>query len=121
VIAEVGEKISFSLELADWCRKHIQEMRDEEVNANLFKEQIAQKDSEDDVTTKKRYRQMLEERMITEEEYKSDLVDLETRYKPSNKPVSVDWTVRANESQPVRGVLTRYESGRNKSKTSGST
>ena len=97
VIAEVGEKISFSPELADWCRKHIQEMRDEEVNANLFKEQIALKDSEDYVATKKRYRQMLAERMITEEEYKSDLVDLEARHKPSNKPVSVDWTVRANE------------------------
>ncbi len=97
LIKEVGEKIPLSSELADWCRKHIKEMRDEEVNRNLFKEEILQKEATDYQSKKKRLREMLAEKMITDDEYKSDLLDLETRYKPSEKPVSLDWTIRANE------------------------
>ncbi len=97
LVKEVGEKIPFSPELANWCRKHIKEMRDEEVNENLFKEEIVQKEAEDYQAKKKRLREMLAEKMITDEEYKSDLTDLETRYKPIEKPKSIDWTIRANE------------------------
>lgn len=97
VISEIGDKIPFSSELADWCRKHIKEMRDGEVNENLFKEEIIQKEAGDYQSKKKRLREMLAERMITDEEYKSDLIELETRYKPKEKPVSLDWTIRANE------------------------
>lgn len=97
LVKEVGEKIPFSSELAGWCRKHIKEMRDEEVNENLFKEEIVQKQAEDYQAKKKRLREMLAEKMITDEEYKSDLTDLEAQYKPTEKPKSIDWTIRANE------------------------
>lgn len=73
------------------------EMRDEEVNENLFKEEIVQKQAEDYQAKKKRLREMLAEKMITDEEYKSDLTDLEAQYKPTDKPKSIDWTIRANE------------------------
>lgn len=97
VIAEIGQKIPFSTELANWSRKHIKEMRDEEVNENLFKEEIAQQEAGDYISKKKRLREMLADKMITDDEYKTDLIDLEARYKSTEKPKIIDWTIRANE------------------------
>lgn len=97
LIEEIGSKIPFSPELIEWSRNNIKEMKDKEVNENLFKEEVQLKEADEFVSKKKRLREMLADKMVTDEEYKADLLDLETRYKPSNKPVSVDWTIKANE------------------------
>lgn len=97
LIAEVADYIPLSKDLVDWSKKHIKEMRDDEINQNLFKEDIAKSDAEDFIAKKKRRREMLAEGLITEEEYKSDIADLEARYKPQEKSVDIDWTKRANE------------------------
>jgi len=127
LIEEVIENVPFSDELASWSRKHIKEMRDEEINQNLFREDIAKSEAEDFIAKKKRRREMLAEGYITEEEYRQDIIDLEARYKPKEKRVDLDWTKRANEIvdlaqefvevmeaknqiQPKRKVLTRLGS-----------
>ena len=97
LIEEVTEHIPLSEDFAQWSRKHIKEMRDEEINQNLFKEDIAKTDAEDFIAKKKRRREMLAEGLISEEEYKQDIADLEARYKPQEKPIDFDWTKRANE------------------------
>ncbi len=97
LIEEVTEHIPLSEEFAEWSRKHIKEMRDEEINQNLFKEDIAKTEAEDFIAKKKRRREMLAEGLITEDEYKQDIADLEARYKPQDKRVDFDWTKRANE------------------------
>lgn len=97
LIEEIGTKIPFSPELIEWSRNNIKEMKDKEVNENLFKEEVQLKEADDFVSKKKRLREMLADKMVTDEEYKSDLADLEARYKPSSKVVVVDWTIKANE------------------------
>jgi hypothetical protein len=57
---------------------------------------IQEKDKFKDI--KRKMRKMLANELITEDEYKSDLRDLEERFKASNKPTNTfDWTKRANE------------------------
>lgn len=127
LIKEVGDYLPLSKELADWSKRHIKEMRDAEINENLFKEDIIKSEAEDFIAKKKRRREMLAEGLISEDEYKSDIADLEARYKPQKKQVDLDWTKRANEIvdlaqefvnvmeakdqiQPKRAILTRLGS-----------
>ncbi len=127
LISEVVNYMPFSEDLANWSKRHIKEMRDEEINQNLFREDIAKSEAEDFIAKKKRRREMLAEGLITEDEYKQDIADLEARYKPQDKRVDFDWTKRANEMvdlaqefvavmkakdqiQPKRKILTRLGS-----------
>ena len=91
-------KIPFTAELADWSRKYIKEMRDSEINEHLLKEEVAQQEVGDYIKRKKKLRELLANELITEDEYKFDLSDLEERYKASsNSKDDFDWTVKANE------------------------
>lgn len=127
LIEEVIKHTPFSEEFVVWSKKHIKEMRDEEVNKNLFKEDIAKSEAEDFIAKKKRRREMLAEGLINDEEYKADIADLEARYKPQEKRLDFDWTKRANEIvdlaqefvkvmeakdqiQPKRKILSRLSS-----------
>ena len=79
-------------------RKYIKEMRDSEINEHLLKEEVAQQEVGDYIKRKKKLRELLANELITEDEYKFDLSDLEERYKASsNSKDDFDWTVKANE------------------------
>ena len=98
LLADAKGKIPMSQKVADWARKFISELRDNEINENLLKEEIALKQSDEYEDMKRKMRKMLANELITEDEYKSDLRDLEERFKTSNKPTNTfDWTKRANE------------------------
>jgi len=97
LITEVIDKTAFSAELAQWSKKHVKEMRDEEINYNLFRENIAKSETETFIAKKKRRRELLADGLITEEEYKSDIAELEAYYKSKERPADFDWTERANE------------------------
>lgn len=98
LLIDAKGKLPMSPKIADWARKFIKELRDNEINENLLKEEIALKQSAEYEDMKRKMRKMLANELITEDDYKSDLKDLEERYKTSNKLTNtVDWTKRANE------------------------
>lgn len=81
----VNENLLLSPELAGWVRKHISHLKDEELEENqtVIKSQessIGQFEKE-----KKKLRSMYRMEMISEAEYKSDLIDLENKYGPQEK------------------------------------
>lgn len=97
LIAEFDDKAPLSDDFVNWSRKHIKEMRNEEINHHLLKEKIAKNDIESLVIKKKRRRELLADGLITEEEYKADIAELEAQYTPSYRTIDFDWTKRANE------------------------
>lgn len=98
LLTDAKGKIPMSQKVADWARKFISELRDSEINENLLKEEVASKQSTEYEDMKRKMRKLLANELITEDDYKSDLKDLEERYKTSHKPSNdFDWTKRANE------------------------
>jgi len=93
------EHLSFSEELAVWSKKYIKELKDKEINDKVFIKEKNQEDQKEYETSKTRLREMLRDRMITNEEYKMDLKNLDERYAMAGKKNidEVDWFSKMNE------------------------
>lgn len=90
--------LTFSPELAEWSKSYITELKNKEINENVFRKEKEQLDMEEYDKKKGRLREMLREKYITPEEYKSDLVLLDSQYKVTEKKnVNVDWYTKMNE------------------------
>ena len=98
LIKFADENLTFSNDLSTWVRKHIEEMKDKEINDNLFKKEKQLLDQKGFESKKSRLRQMLRDEMITEKEYKKDLEDLNKQYSiNSHQDNSSFWFNRLNE------------------------
>lgn len=89
----IEENLLLSPKIADWIRKHIDELKDKELEENKTITS-AQENSTDTLDKeKKKLREMYRKEMISEEEYKSDLVELESKYsnKAEEKIQVEDW------------------------------
>ncbi len=93
----VDDNLTFSNDLADWSKKYITELRDKEINDSIFREQKKEQDKSDYEAKKARMRQMLRDEQITNEEYKSDLEDLNKKYNFNAEKKNVDWYSVMNE------------------------
>jgi DNA invertase Pin-like site-specific DNA recombinase len=98
-VKDFARNVFLSQEQADWSRKYLNELRDEEVREHDTI--VARRDHITlEIEAKKaRYREMLAERLITPEEYRSDVERLKRR--SSGPSVGVErterWYRRANE------------------------
>ena len=93
----VDENLTFSLDFAEWSKTFITELRDKEINNNVFKQQKNEEDKGEFESKKTRLRQMLRDEQITNEEYQSDLKDLNNRYSSTNKKEDEkDWYSKMN-------------------------
>ena len=98
IISFVDENLTFSQGLADWSKKYITELRDQEINNSVFRKQKEEADSVEYESKKSRLREMLRDRQITDEEYKTDLEALNKQYVISgNRNDSFDWYSKMNE------------------------
>lgn len=94
----VDKNLTFSPELADWSKKYITELRDKEINENIFRKQKEESDKKEYEIKKTRLRQMLRDMQITDDEYKVDLEALNKEYSVfSDKQETVDWYSKMNE------------------------
>lgn len=93
----VDENLNFSLDFADWSKTFITELRDKDINDSVFKQQKNEADKSDFESKKTRLRQMLRDEQITNEEYQSDLKDLNNKYSSTNKKEEAkDWYSKMN-------------------------
>ena len=99
IIKFVDENLSFSNDFVNWAKKHIVEMKDKEINDNLFKKEKQESDQVKFEFKKSRLRQMLRDELITQNEYKKDLEDLNTQYSISSNGEKGEnyWFDRLNE------------------------
>ena len=98
LIKFVEENLTFSRDLSEWSKKYITELRDREINENVFWEQKHQSDMVEYEAKKSRLREMLRDQQITDLEYRADLVVLNERYASVDmKRKHVDWFARMNE------------------------
>lgn len=94
----VDENLNFSQELAEWSKKYITELKDKEINDSVFRKQKQEVDKSEYENKKTRLRQMLRDEQITNEEYKTDLEDLNKKYAVvDDKKEAVDWYSKMNE------------------------
>ena len=92
LLGYVDKNLNFSQELAEWSKKYITELRDEEINNSVFRKQKAEADMAEYETKKTRLRHMLRDQQITDEEYKTDLSDLNKIYAVGDGDKGgVDW------------------------------
>jgi len=88
----------FSPELAAWSKKYIIELKDKEINENIFRKQKKEADINEYESKKGRLRKMLRDEHITPEEYRNDLADLDNLYSENDsKKEEVDWFSKMNE------------------------
>jgi site-specific DNA recombinase len=89
----VDDNLQLSSELAGWVRKHINHLKDEELEENqtIVKSQESSKGRFE--KEKKKLRDMYRMEMISEVEFKSDLIDLENKYgsKKNEGKTVPDW------------------------------
>lgn len=98
VLTFVDENLTFSQELAEWSKKYITELKDREINENIFRKQKEQADKVEYEIKKSRLREMLRDQQITDDEYKTDLEALAKRYTVTSvKKEGVDWHSKMNE------------------------
>ncbi|KKR43399.1 MAG: Resolvase domain protein [Parcubacteria group bacterium GW2011_GWF1_40_6] len=109
----VDENLNFSQDLVDWSKKFITELRDKEVNDNIFIQQNAKSDKTEFEAKKTRLREMLRDTQITDEEYKSDLESLKKQYEDTDKKKGViDWYARMNEIADMTLLIKKtFENG----------
>lgn len=92
---EIIEPLSLCPELADWVKKHIHEVQDKEINDNLNLNENRIKLLEGIESEKANLRALLRRGIISDEEYKQDLADLENKV-PREKIIDVDWKYKLN-------------------------
>lgn len=93
----IGENLTFSQELAEWSKKYISELKDREINENVFRKQKEQTDKAEYEAKKSRLREMLRDQQITNDEYKSDIETLNKQYIAADtKKIAVDWYSKMN-------------------------
>ena len=93
------ENLILSPELADWVRKHISHLKDKEIEENQTIIRVQNSSVENLEKEKKKLRDMYRKEMITEEEYNSDLEEIEQKYSSKTKDeykVS-DWFEHLND------------------------
>lgn len=87
---EIIEPLSLCPELADWVKKHIHEVQDREINNGLNLNEGRAKLLESIDTEKANLRSQHRRGIITDEEYKKDLADLENKV-PKEVSFDIDW------------------------------
>lgn len=93
----VDENLTFSLDFAEWSKTFITELRDKDINDSIFKKQREEADKSEFESKKARLRQMLRDEQITNEEYQSDLKDLNNKYSSTGKEEKAkDWYSKMN-------------------------
>jgi len=94
----VDDNLNFSKELADWSKKYITELKEKEINDSVFRKQKEESDKAEYEAKKTRLRSMLRDQQITNEEYQTDLADLNKKYSfTDGKKNQVDWYSKMNE------------------------
>lgn len=92
------ENLIFSKEFAEWSKKYITELKNQEVSEKVLLERARGERKIELENKKSRLREMFRDEQITEDEYKKDLNNLNEKYKDvdeNNK--SVDWYSEMNE------------------------
>ncbi|MFA5936735.1 MAG: recombinase family protein [Candidatus Paceibacterota bacterium] len=93
----VDENLTFSLDFAEWSKTFITELRDKDINDSVFRQQKNEADKNEFESKKTRLRQMLRDEQITNEEYQSDLKDLNNKYSSTGKKEETkDWYSKMN-------------------------
>jgi len=94
----IDKNLTFSQDLADWSKKYITELKDKEINDSVFRKQKQEVDKSDYENKKSRLRKMLRDEQITDDEYKTDLEDLNKKYAVvDGKKETIDWYSKMNE------------------------
>lgn len=98
-IIDFSEKnLYFSKEFADWSKKYITELKNQEISEQILLERSKKERKIELENKKSRLREMFRDEQITEIEYKEDLSSLNEKYKDvgeDNK--SIDWYSEMNE------------------------
>lgn len=94
----IDNNLTFSQEFADWSKKFITELKDKEINESAFRQEKKESDKKEYESKKTRLRQMLRDEQITNEEYQSDLKDLNNKYSVTKGEVKIkDWYSEMND------------------------
>lgn len=100
------ESLTLPIELCDWSKKYIYELKDKEVSENLYKVQDKEKRRADFELKKSRMRAMWRDGKIIEEEYDQDLALLTLEYKDLQNDVNtVDWMKEMNDISDITTVI----------------
>jgi site-specific DNA recombinase len=93
------KNLTMSKALADWCKRHINEIKDKEVETNLLEfagknDRINQLEAR-----KKKYRQMLADNQVNHSDYKSDIEEIDKELSDINdrKSKDCDWQKKSGE------------------------
>lgn len=98
LIKHIDENLLLSPVIAEWVRNHIKELKNKELEENKTLFEAQENFSNSLEKEKKKLRDMYRKDMITEEEYKSDLEEIESKAKKSKaKNIElVDWFSELN-------------------------
>ncbi len=93
LIDYVDQNLLLSPDLADWVRRHIDDLKDKELEENKTIAEAQENFSENLEKEKKKLRDMYRKEMINEEEYNSDLAEIELKQnkKKDERIEVVDW------------------------------
>lgn len=94
---EVIDPLSLMPELVDWMKKYLHEVLDQEVKDKLKLQSINQNTETSIEKEKQELRALLRRGAITDDEYKIDLREIESRKPSTNEQtVEVDWKAKIN-------------------------
>lgn len=93
-----NENLIFSKEFADWSKKYITELKNQEISNKVLLERSKEERRIELENKKSRLREMFRDEQITEVEYKEDLSSLNEKYKDvGENSKSIDWYSEMNE------------------------
>ncbi len=107
VIHFVQENLNFSVDLANWSKQYIEELKEKEINDKIFKKKMIESNNAEFDHKKTRLREMLRDEQVSPEEYALDLKALEKKYHVNEgEKDDVDWYARMNEIVDLTLCLT---------------
>ncbi|MFZ2728684.1 MAG: recombinase family protein, partial [Minisyncoccia bacterium] len=94
----IDENLTFSSSFAEWCREHITELKEKEINDSLFRKQKQEADKNEHEAKKSKLRQMLRDEQITSDEYKADIESLNKQYAlVEGQGADINWYSKMND------------------------
>jgi DNA invertase Pin-like site-specific DNA recombinase len=96
IITHLSDNLELSSEFINWCKNHINQMKDTEIQNSIQIEKSNQDKIEEVQNKKSRLRSLLADEIISHDEYKKDIAKLDSLLPKIKQVTDTDWREKAN-------------------------